>query len=373
MRIAHIVPSIEERHGGPSKSVRSLANAHARLGAATDLLATQNPLPTTPFRDAAHLAIFPRDFPGWLCPSRELNRHLRSSGYDCVHHHSLWLRTLHYAHTAATHFGVPLIIAPRGMMSNWAYQHRRWKKKLAEIFVHPGAFQAATGWHATSEDEADEIRQLGFKQPICVAPNGVNTPTTSELAHARSHWLELCPAIGGRPVAVFYSRFHRKKRLRELVDLWVSQNTGDWLLLLVGLPEEYSVAEINAWIGDARAQKRIVVFDGTNQPPPYAVGSLFLLPSHSENFGMVVTEALAAGVPVLTTDTTPWKEMALQQAGWCVAWKDFGSTLAAALNSSATELGAMGARGHVWAESQFTWERSGRLLLDFYQRLRHDR
>ena len=372
MRVCHIVPSLEERHGGPSKSVRALANAHAQIGLSSDLLSTQVQVPSVPFPDAAHVAVFPREFPEWLCPSRELRRHLQSTGYDCVHHHSLWLRTLHYAHTAARHSGVPLVIAPRGMMSRWAYRHHHWRKRLAGLFVHPGAFAEATGWHATSDEEAEDIRRLGFTQPVCVAPNGVIPPTVAELAGARSHWHELCPATKQRPVAVFYSRFHRKKRLRELLDLWLGLATGDWLLLLVGVPEEYSLAEINGWISSASAQNRVAAFDGAGHPPPYAVGSLFLLPSHSENFGLVVTEALTAGLPVLTTDTTPWRALAQQNAGWCVPWADYPAALASALATSAGELAGMGLSGRSWATQVFTWERSGRLLLDFYQRLRHD-
>ena len=372
MRVCHIVPSLEERHGGPSKSVRALANAQAALGHNADLLATQVQVPAAPFADTANITIFPRNAPHWLCTSRELKQHMLSASYECVHHHSLWLRTLHYAHSGAQRFGVPLVVAPRGMMSGWAYRHNRWKKKLAELIIHPGAFRAASGWHATSDEEAEDIRRLGFTQPICIAPNGVMAPTTVELTHARNHWHALCPATKQRPVAVFYSRFHRKKRLRELFDLWLGQTMGDWLLLLVGLPEEYTVAEVNGWIIAASAQDRVAVFDGTNQPPPYAVGSVFLLPSHSENFGLVIAEALTAGLPVLTTDTTPWRNLAQQHAGWCVPWQDFPATLACALRTPANELAAMGRSGGTWAGQQFTWERSGRLLLDFYQRLRHD-
>jgi glycosyltransferase involved in cell wall biosynthesis len=289
-----------------------------------------------------------------------------------VHHHALWLRTLHYAHNAARHFGVPLVIAPRGMMSGWAYHHHRWRKKLAELIVHPDALAAATGWHATSDEEAEDIRRLGFKQPICVAPNGVTAPTADELAVARSHWHQLCPAAQQRPVALFYSRLHRKKRLRELFDLWLGTDTGNWLLLLVGLPEEYSIAEINGWIAAAGAQERVAVFDGTGHPPPYAVSSLFLLPSHSENFGLVIAEALTARVPVLTTDTTPWRSLSQHNAGWCVPWEDFSAALSTALKTPVDELTTMGAIGRTWAEQEFTWERSGQLLLDFYQRLRHE-
>ncbi len=58
------------------------------------------------------------------------------------------------------------------MMSGWAWRHRRWRKYLAEHLIHPGAFARAAGWHATSPEEANDIRALGFQQPVCVAPNG---------------------------------------------------------------------------------------------------------------------------------------------------------------------------------------------------------
>ena len=61
-------------------------------------------------------------------------------------------------------------------------------------------------------------------------------------------WRAHCPATINRPVALFYSRFHRKKRLRELFNLWVAAPRGDWLLLIAGVPEEYSVAEVQGWI-----------------------------------------------------------------------------------------------------------------------------
>ncbi|MBI2497081.1 MAG: glycosyltransferase, partial [Opitutae bacterium] len=224
MRLCHIVPSLEDRHGGPSKSVRALANSLAALGESVELLATAEARWPAMLagRDAAVIRLFPRIAPRWLSRSPELRAHLRQAEFDCVHHHSLWLLTLRYAREAARRRDVPLVISPRGMMSGWAYSHRRWRKALAERFVHPGAFAAAAGWHATSPEEADDIRALGFRQPVCVSPNGVDLPADMELAAARSAWLDLCPAARTRPVALFYSRFHRKKRLEELIDLWLS-------------------------------------------------------------------------------------------------------------------------------------------------------
>lgn len=375
MKLCHIVPSLEDRHGGPSKSVRALANSLASLGESVELLTTAEagaPV-TLDGRDAATIRMFPRVMPRWLARSPELHAHLRSAGFDCVHHHSLWLRPLHYAHAAARHGQVPLVISPRGMMSGWAYAHRRWRKALAGALVHPGAFAGAAGWHATSPEEADDIRKLGFRQPVCVSPNGVTVPTDLDLAVARTAWLELCPLARTRPVALFYSRFHRKKRLRELIDLWLSAPRGDWLLLVAGIAEDYTAAGLNALIAAAGGGERIVVLDGTGRPPPYAAASLFLLPSHSENFGLVIAEALAAGVPSLVTDRTPWSGLGANQCGWCVPWENFGATLATALATRPSELEAMGRRGRDWAARDYSWERAARLLGEFYRHLRDER
>jgi glycosyltransferase involved in cell wall biosynthesis len=374
MKITYIVPSLEERHGGPSKSVRALANQVQLAGEEVELLATTEPGDApAPAGDAATITLFPRVSPRWLLRSPALRAHLLGSPTDCVHHHSLWLLSLRYAAEAAERHDAPLVISPRGMMSGWAYRHHRWRKRLAEILVHPGAFAAAAGWHATSPGEANDIRALGFKQPVCVSPNGVTLPTADGLAAARIAWHELCPATRQRPVAVFYSRFHRKKRLRELVDLWLSAPRGDWLLLIAGVAEDYSVTEINGWITAAGAQGKIAAFDGGGRPPPYAVASLFVLPSHTENFGLVIAEALAAGVPALVTDTTPWQGLAAHGCGWCVPWAAFGPALATALATPRDTLQAMGARGRTWVGDEFSWERAARLLVDFYRHLHHER
>lgn len=375
MRVCHIVPSLEERHGGPSKSVRALANTEAALGEQVELLATLEPSQpmTEVAADAAKIHVFPRETPQWLCRSSGLAAHLSATTCDVVHNHALWLLTLRYARNTARRQGVPLVVSPRGMLSGWAYEHRRWRKQLAGLFVHPGALHAATGWHATSLEERDDIHALGFKQPVCVSPNGVPLPADGELAAARTAWNELCPAARTRPVALFYSRFHRKKRLRELIDLWLSAPRGDWLLLIVGVAEDYTAAELSASLAAADATDRVAVFDGAGRPPPYAVASLFVLPSHSENFGLVIAEALAAGVPALVTDTTPWSGLASNGCGWCAPWENYGATLATTLSTPSAELTAMGRRGRDWAAREFSWARAAGLLVEFYRHLRDER
>lgn len=375
MRVCHIVPSLEERHGGPSKSVRELASHIAAIGDAVELLATEEqagsfvPAPS----DQAAIRIFPRVSPLWLSRSPALRQYLQTNPFDCVHHHSLWLLPLRYAAEAAGRHQVPLVISPRGMMSGWAYRHHRWRKRLAELFVHPGAFAQAAGWHATSPEEAADIRALGFTQPVCVSPNGVAIPDETQLATARAAWEQLCPAARTRPVALFYSRLHRKKRVRELIDLWLSASRGDWLLLVTGLTEEYAAAALAAEVAARGAADRIAVFDSAGHPPPYAIASLFVLPSHSENFGLVIAEALAAGVPALVTDATPWSGLAAQDCGWCVPWEKFGEALATALATKPDELQAMGRRGAGWVKRDYSWTRAAGLLHEFSHHLVHER
>jgi glycosyltransferase involved in cell wall biosynthesis len=369
MHVVQIVPSLESRHGGPSVSVPALARNLARLGCEVSLLST-GAAPETPETEPRLLSqTFPRDRPASLCPSAGLRQHLHQVTADVIHSHGLWLRTLHYADRESRRRKIPHVISPRGMMASWAWDHHRWRKVLADRLVHPGALSACRGWHATSEAEADDIRARGFRQPICVAPNGVSAPTERDQARAEAHWRDVCPEAFQRPTALFYSRFHPKKRVLELMDLWLEQAPRDWLLLMVGIPETYTVEQLEDYVRREGGAGRIRVFDGGDVPPPYAAASLFLLPSHSENFGLVVAEALAHGIPALVTDTTPWTSLQTLDYGWCVPWERFAATLQGALNEGTAALRRRGEGARAWVLTEYSWTKSAQLLAGFYRQL----
>lgn len=371
MKIAQIVASLESRHGGPSRSVRGLAAGLAAGGHTVGLLSTAPDGDGTANTEGGLTTrIFPREWPRAFSPSVPLRDHLQAGGYEVIHHHGLWLRTLHYARRAAAKTSAPLVISPRGMMSRWAWNHHRLRKAFAAHGIHPRALTAAAGWHVTSEEEAGDVRRLGFTQPVCVAPNGVTLPSAADERDAATRWKQLRPEIEGKRVALFHSRFHAKKRVLDLIDLWLSSARGDWTLLLVGIPEAYSVAQIEDYILRQGGSDRVFVHDGTHTPPPYAIASLFLLPSHSENFGLVVAEALAHGVPVLTTDTTPWQKLETVGAGRCVPWSGYGPALSALLGENPAELRLRGERGRTWVREDFSWEKTARTLTAFYGELR---
>lgn len=370
MRIAQIVASLEARHGGPSRSVLGVATGLAHLGHDVELLTTEpgpeiieHPVPGLTLRR------FARRGAAGLAGADGLRRYLRGAYFDVLHAHALWQRPLHYAAVAAGRCNRPLVISPRGMMAPWAWRHHRWKKWLAAHLVHPGAFAQAAGWHATSEDEAADIRRLGFGQPICVAPNGVDVPTAADLTVAANHWRASAPVVASSKVALFYSRFHPKKRVVELIDLWLRIAPPDWILLVVGIPEAYTVEELASRARAAGAADRVLVFDGTTTPPPYAVATIFVLPTHSENFGLTIAEALAHGVPVLTTDGAPWRRLNEIGGGSCVPWAEWPAALAAMLSIPTSELAAQGAAGRAWMQREFGWPAAVFRLETFYRTL----
>jgi glycosyltransferase involved in cell wall biosynthesis len=111
-------------------------------------------------------------------------------------------------------------------------------------------------------------------------------------------------------------------------------------------------------------------YDGAGHPAPYAVASLFLLPSHGENFGLSIAEALASGVPALVTDSTPWSGLNRNGSGWCVPWPEFGSALCDATSEGVDSLRRRGTFGRDWVLREFSWDNSARILAEFYAGLR---
>jgi glycosyltransferase involved in cell wall biosynthesis len=263
------------------------------------------------------------------------------------------------------------------MLEPWALAHHTWKKRLAAAFIHSRALAATTGWHATSQQEADHLPHLPtwlhapespLSVPCCIATNGIAAPEPGSAPSARAAWIDAQPRLKNTRIALFYGRLHRKKRVAELISLWRSAPRPGWTLLLVGIPGDYTVAQLQTLAADTAASP-IVVADGTALPAPYPLAELFLLPSHSENFGQAVAEALAAGLPALVTDTLPWHGLEAASAGRCVPWAEYPAALAACLATPAPVLAAMGDNGRSWVLANYTWKAAAQNLLNFYPQL----
>jgi glycosyltransferase involved in cell wall biosynthesis len=364
MRIALVVPSIEPAAGGLARNVPRLAVALRQEGVDVDLCSVGKPLP-----GIATPAVFlgaPR-WPRRLGHSPELALHLREGTFDLIHANGLWMAPLGYAASAATKSRVPLVVSPRGMLSPWARARSRWKKTIARLLIHPRAFAQAAGWHVTSKEEEEEVRRLGYGSPVCLAPNGIE-PLETDAEQVRSIYESLIPGITRQRVLLFYSRLHSKKGVMELIKTFapLSACMPGWQLLVVGIPEEYSVERLR---DEARRQgvaDRVSILDGRTLPAPYPLAELMVLPSRSENFGQVIAEALVSGVPVVTTTDTPWTELNDRRAGVCVERPAIADALERWMRLPVQALRAAGDRGRAWVLADFSWQATAHRLAAFY-------
>jgi len=367
MRVCHVVASVNRNIGGPAVSVPRLTSALAARGLAMHLATLDyeehGPQTPAPGVQVSSLPAGPvtRALRGW---SPELQRHLQGvaqSGVDVIHNHGLWMFPNLYARQAAVASAVPLVISPRGMVEQWSLGRSRWKKWLVWHAFERANLHRAALFHATSQAEADSIRALGLRQPIAVIPNGIEIPAESATV-SRALLEEKFPELRGRRWLVFLSRLHPKKGVLELLRVWqrLRAEFPDWQLVLAGPSLDGYDATVRAAVHELRLADCVTLpgmLAGDLKESAWSGAELYVLPTYSENFGVAVAEALAHGVPALTTHGAPWRGLAEHGCGWWIDMTEaeLAAALAAALRLPADERRAMGARGRAWMARDFSW------------------
>ena len=226
MRLIHIVPSISEEASGPSYSVVRLCESVIAQGQDVTLAALDwAPLPSPPnFLKTFSLGLGPRR----LGRSPEMYRWLLQKAtaqqIDVMHNHGMWQLNSVYPGWVARRTKVELVISPRGAFSEWAMNHGSRLKKLFWPLLQKPALDAATCFHATAESEYNDIRRLGFRQPIAVIPNGIDL-----------YPLPVRNASQQRTL-LFLGRIHSGKGLEMLLAAWqqVQRYFPDWRLVIAG-------------------------------------------------------------------------------------------------------------------------------------------
>lgn len=191
-------------------------------------------------------------------------------------------------------------------------------------------------------------------------PNGVDLPDVSERSDCATS-----------RTALFVGRLHPVKGLPVLLEAWARAKPDGWTLRIVGPDEAGHRKTLESDVARLGLGRRVVFsgpLDGDALHHTYQDAALFILPSHTENFGMAVAEGLAHGLPVITTHGTPWSCVADEACGWWVAC-DPGA-LASAIGEAAAlapgDLHAMGGRGRNMVARRFSWDTVAASFLDAY-------
>lgn len=315
MRIIHSISGLNSSSGGPSLSTWSLVSGLRQLGIDAEIVAYRPQRDTEIMiseDDFIHAVVSPRY--RRFGYSSVLNNFLKNQLYDVYHGHGLWQYPVHAMAKAATRLHKPYIISPKGMLHPEAMHKSKLLKKIALSGYQRKDLNQATVIHATSMQELEFIRQLGFANPIALVPNSVELPIDVAGCYHNKN-----KRFG------FVGRFVPIKNLEILLTAWAKiEEKFDYveLVLMGDGPKDYRI-KLEA-LCKSLMIKRVVFtgfLTGDARERIFSTLSFLILPSKSENFGMVVPEALAREVPVIASKGTPWEELNTQRAGW---WIDIG-------------------------------------------------
>lgn len=355
IKCLHVVPYIGNESSGPAYSVPNLCRSLADHG--TDVsLHTLDPVPERLLGfETIGYAHHRFPHPALGRSPQMLNGLSKACIHsDIIHNHSLWMLPNIYPEYARRGMACKLVVSPRGTLSAWALKRSRAKKIFSWLMGQRQALLKADMLHATSEKEYQEIRDFGLKQPVAVIPNGIDIPR-----------VQRPPARHNMRQLLFLGRVHPVKGLENLINAWSGLEDAftEWELIIAGPGKGGYLEKIRRLVTKLHLDR--VRFKGelrgSEKQDALLGADLFVLPSHTENFGMVVAEALACCVPVITTRETPWRELDERKCGWCIntGKEPLMHCLRHVMSLSRDDLQEMGHNGRDWMRKDYSWNEIG--------------
>jgi len=280
-----------------------------------------------------------------------------------VHAHGIWVAPVIAALQTALAHGAGVVISPHGMLRAEALRKSRWRKRLVwHASLRPLLLRADT-LHVTSPAEGEDLVAL---LPGCeprLVPLGVRPPADAPRGRA----------AGGVRRAGYLGRLLPIKHLDGLLEAWKAAAPAGWRLSIRGPSDGHEAARLAALADRLGIAAEVEIGGAVPQEglgEHFASLELFVLPSRSEAFALVVGEALAAGVPAICTTAAPWAAIAPRGCGWSVAptVPALAEALERATALAPEALQAMGRRGQAWVRAEYSWGHvAGRHLDELYR------
>jgi len=361
----HIVPSISAEASGPSYSVPMLCEALTGQGEEVELHVLAPAPANASFQ---HYTIHAHN----SCPllprlgiSPSMRKALAKSAKTAqiLHNHSLWMLPNIYPSLAFKGTQCRLITAPRGTLSTYAINRSRWLKRAVWTLGQGNVLRESACLHATAEIEYHEIRRKGLHAPVAIIPNGIEIPFEQKHRKSTKQLRRL----------LFLGRIHPKKAVDLLLRAWakLEKQFSGWELYIIG-PDNGGYLSQMQKLAEGLSIKRVTFpgpVYGSEKRRAYLSADLYILPTHSENFGMTVAEALAHGVPAIVSKGAPWAGLEKEKCGWWIhiGEEPLSECLREAMSKSSTELADMGMRGREWMNRDFSWDRIGKMMHKTYE------
>ncbi len=387
MKILHVIPSISPRRGGPSQAVWNLMEAIRPFGVTVELLTTDDHGPDARFdvpygkpfiQNGFTVHYFPYQTRFYTVSLPLLNwlwRHV--TDYDLLHIHSLYSFPSIAAGFVARHKGVPYIFRTAGMLNRWGRDQRRPRLKRGSIHLIEGPLlRDAAGVHFTTPDEKEQAADLGLPLRDFILPLGFDMPPPRPAA-ASKRSEEPFLVKNDRTIILFLSRINPVKGVELLLQAFqelirendhlrlviAGEGEGAYVQDLKNQAEQLGLQNAVSWVGFVDGERKSALWTGAD---------IFVLPSYSENFGVVLVEAMAAGVPIVTTDGVALHDVVLKTSAGLVVPTNAVDPLVDALRQLVNdpyERQAMGARGRQAAVDYFSLDQVGRKLYETYSRI----
>jgi len=396
MLILHVIASVDPRHGGPIEGVLQQAANRSSETFSSHIVCLDAPdeafVAACPVKTFALGAAKPS---GWRAKAPwvkygyqpKLVAWLRANvaRYDVVVVNGLWNYATLAARRALVRGRTPYVVFTHGMLDPWFKTTYPLKSALKQLFwlVCEGPLLNNAGAVLfTTEDE--RVASRGAFWPYRVRERVVGygaADVGGDAAAQQAAFRAALPALGARRYLLYLSRIHPKKGVDLLIDAFAREaSAAPDLDLVVAGPDQVG------WRRrlEARAQALGVasrihwpgMVAGDVKSGAYRGCEAFVLPSHQENFGLVVAEAMAAGRPVLISDKVQiWREVAAGGGGFAEP-DDAGGTarlLRRFLALSADERAVMGAAARATFLDRFEMRKAFAVLDRTLEEVSHAR